>query len=247
MNSISGVGNSIFQMPNSSYGVRKPDPEEAAQRLFEQLDTSGQGYIEKSDLASVLEKVVSVSQGSSLESDETDLDELFSQIDTDGDGKITEQELTNSFVTLDEQINDLFSQMRMKEAMSGMAPPPPPPPEGVEGENDVGFTEEELMAQLDEIGDSDPQRSSLIENILANFDEADTDGDGRVNLQEAMAFDQGSVGSAVTSEDSDSTSANVSDTSLDEKVALQIIRLLHAYGFGSGTEDESSSVLSVDV
>jgi Ca2+-binding EF-hand superfamily protein len=234
MNGISGVGSSIYQMQNSSYGMRKPDPEEAAQRLFEKLDTSGQGYIEKSDLASVLEQ----------KSDGTDLDELFTQIDTDGDGKVTEQELTTSFVTLDEQINDLFSQMRMKEAMGGM---PPPPPEGVEGENDVGFTEEELMAQLDEIGDSDPQRSTLIENILANFDEADTDGDGRVSHQEAMTFDQGGTGSTVASEDSDSASTNASVTNLDEKVALQIVRLMQAYGLGGGTEDESSPALSVDV
>jgi Ca2+-binding EF-hand superfamily protein len=242
MNGISGIGNSIYQMQNT-YGMRKPDPEEAVQRLFEQLDSTGQGYIEKSDLVSAMEKVSSVSQASNLDTDESDLNELFSQIDTDGDGKVTKEELTNSFVQLDEQINNLFSQMRMNETMGGMQPPPPPPPEGGEGKTDAGFSAEELTAQLEEIGDSDNQRSTLIENILANFDEADTNGDGRVNLEEAMAFDQNSTGSANESEDL----ANTSTNSLDEKVMLQIVRLMQAYNLGGGAEDDALSTLAVDV
>jgi Ca2+-binding EF-hand superfamily protein len=246
MNSISGIGSGNYQM-QSMYGMKKPNPEEAAQRLFEQLDSSGQGYIEKSDLVSAMEKVSSSSQASGLETDESDLDALFSQIDTDGDGKVTEEELTNSFVMLDEQINNLFSQMRMEEATSGMPPPPPPPPEGAEGQNDVGFTEAELTAQLEEIGDSDSQRSTLIENILANFDEADTDGDGRVNLEEAMAFDQNSAESTSGSEGLVSSSTSASETSLDQKVMLQIMRLMQAYNLGGGSEDATSSTLAVDV
>jgi Ca2+-binding EF-hand superfamily protein len=246
MNGISGIGSNFYQMQNMS-GMRKPDPEEAAQRLFDQLDSTGQGYIEKSDLASVLEKVSSSSEASNLDTDEADLDELFSQMDTDGDGKVTEEELTNSFIQLDEQISDLFSQMRMNEAMGGMEPPPPPPPEGGEGENDVGFTIEELTAQLEEIGDSDSQRSTLIENIIANFDEADTDGDGRVNLEEAMAFDQSSSTSASQSDDLASTSTSASEADLNDKVMLQIMRLMQAYNLGGSAEESTSSTLSVDV
>jgi Ca2+-binding EF-hand superfamily protein len=238
MNGISGLGSGVYQM-QSTYGMRKPDPEEAAQRLFEQLDSTGQGYIEKSDLVSAMEQVSSSSEASRLDSDESDLDALFSQIDSDGDGKVTEEELTNSFVMLDEQINNLFSQMRMEEATGGMQPPPPPPPEETEGKNDAGFTEEELTAQLEEIGDSDSQRSTLIENILANFDEADTDGDGRVNLEEAMAFDQNGAESA--------SSTSTSEASLDDKVMLQIMRLMQAYNLGGSAEDSTSSTLAVDV
>jgi Ca2+-binding EF-hand superfamily protein len=245
MNSISGIGSGFYQMHNT-YGMKKPDPEEAAQRLFEQLDSTGQGYIEKSDLVSALEKVSSSSEASNLDTDEADLDELFSQMDTDGDGKVTEEELTNSFILLDEQINDLFSQMRMNEAMGEMQPPPPPPPEGTEGTNNAGFTIEELTAQLEEIGDSDSQRATLIENIIANFDEADTDGDGRVNLEEAMAFDQNG-GSTSASDDVASTSTDTQEMSLDEKVMLQIVRLMQAYNLDGSTGNEVSSTLSVDV
>jgi Ca2+-binding EF-hand superfamily protein len=55
-----------------------------------------QGYIQKSDLASVLEKVVSVSKGSTLKSDNPDIDELLSKIDTDGNGKVRNR--TNQYV-----------------------------------------------------------------------------------------------------------------------------------------------------
>jgi hypothetical protein len=56
----------------------------------------------------------------------------------------SETELTNTFIALDQQINDLFSQMRIMHVKNGN-----------QGANDAGFTEGELMAQLDEIGDSD--------------------------------------------------------------------------------------------
>jgi Ca2+-binding EF-hand superfamily protein len=182
MNGISSLSGSM-NMPQNMYGMRRPSPEEAAQQLFSELDTSGQGYIELSDLESAFQQVSSISSASNVDTDESDLEELFSQLDSDGDGKITEQEFTDSLAKIDQQMNELFAQMRMQEAMGNMPPPPPPPPA-----NDEGFTAEELSAQLEEIGDSDSERSTLIQSILDNFDEADSDGDGKVNLEEAMAY-----------------------------------------------------------
>lgn len=183
MNGISSMSGGMSMLQNM-YGMQRPSPEEAAQQLFSELDTSGQGYIEISDLESAFQKVSSVSTTSSVETDGSDLEELFTQLDSDGDGKVTEQEFTDSLAQLDKQMNELFAQMRMHEAMGGMPPPPPPP------ENDEGFTAEELSAQLEEIGDSDSERSTLIQSIIDNFDDADTDGDGKVNLEEAMAYGQ---------------------------------------------------------
>jgi Ca2+-binding EF-hand superfamily protein len=181
MNGISGMSGGMSMLQNM-YGMQRPSPEEAALKLFAELDTSGQGYIELSDLELAFQQVSSVSSSSSVETDGSDLEELFSQIDSDGDGKVTEEELTDSLTKLDQQMSDLFAQMRMGEAMSSMPPPPPPP------ENDEGFTEEELTAQLEEIGDSDSERSTMIQSILNNFAEADSDGDGKVNMEEAMAY-----------------------------------------------------------
>jgi hypothetical protein len=127
------------------------------------------------------------------------------------------------------------------------AMPPPPPPEEMSGSDDVGFTKEELSAQLEEIGDSDEKRSTLIENIIANFDEADSDGDGRVNMAEAMAFDQ-------TDEDASRSTTEVSsdlaaaDREISEQITLQLMRLMQAYNLGGGFETEATtSSLSVSV
>ncbi|MET0070500.1 MAG: EF-hand domain-containing protein [Candidatus Thiodiazotropha sp.] len=243
MNGISGIGG-MNQM-QAFHGARRPDPEEMAQQLFSRLDASDQGYIGKSDLLSALETVSSVTEPSGPDNDDSALDELFTQLDSDGDGKVTEEEFTDSMVRIDQQINGLFSQMRMNEAMTGMAPPPPPPPpEGMNGTEDLGFTKEELQAQLEGIGNSDEKRSTLIENIIANFEEADSDGDGRVNLNEAMAFDQS--GSEATENSSTSIASNT-DMELSEKVMLQIMRLMQSYNLGGDAESDAASSLSVTV
>jgi hypothetical protein len=245
MNGISGIGSGMGLMQNI-YGMRKPDSDELAQQLFSKLDTSGQGYIEKSDLQSAFSNVSETSETSNLSTDESDLDELFSQLDSDNDGKITEQELSDSLAQIDEQINDLFSQMRMNETQGQMMPPPPPPPppEGEAEMDDIGFTEEELTAQLEEIGDSDSTRSTLIENILADFEAADADGDGRVNLEEAMAFDQ--TNSDSSNEPGIASGVTSSDTeTLNEKVMMQMMRLVQAYSLGGQAENETSSTLNI--
>jgi hypothetical protein len=110
--------------------------------------------------------------------------------------------------------------------------------------DDIGFTEEELTAQLEEIGDSDSTRSTLIENILADFEAADTDGDGRVNLEEAMAFDQ--TNSDSSNEPGIASGVTSSDTeTLNEKVMMQMMRLVQAYSLGGQAENETSSTLNI--
>jgi Ca2+-binding EF-hand superfamily protein len=225
-------------------GMQRPSPLQSAQSLFNELDSSGQGYIEISDLQTAFEKISSLSSTSATQSEDTDIGELFSQLDSDDDGKVTQQEFTDSLALIDEQIQAVFSEMRRDEAM-GMMPPPPPPPDEAAGD-DMGFTKEELTEQLESIGESDSERASLIANIIENFDEADTDGDGRVNLQEAMAFDSGNTVTN-SSDSSDTASATSSDTSqnLDDKVALQLMRLLEAYNIGANSDVESTTSLSV--
>lgn len=196
MNGISGISSS--SMMQSLFSGYKRDSSQTMQNLFSELDTSGQGYLEKTDLQTAFNKVTSTTATSGQLEDESNIDELFSQLDTDGDGKVTKQEFTDSLARIDEQINSLFSAMRMNEAKGGM----PPPPSDRNGEN--GFTAEELSAQLAEIGSNDNERSSLISNILENFDQADSNGDGKVSFEEAMAFDQGDTG----------TSASMNETTL---------------------------------
>ncbi len=159
-------------------------------QLFSRLDSKGQGYLEKSDFAAAFSAIG--------ESDESTIADVFAVLDGDSDGKVTESEFSSTLSQLQQELDSQFTQMRMQgmagqgpQGMAGGMPPPPPP-------NDEGFTEDELTAQLEEIGDSDSDRASLISDIVANFEAADTDSDGKVSFQEAMAYKNEQAGETDT-------------------------------------------------
>lgn len=208
---ISGIGNSS-----------------SMSQLFSRLDSKSQGYLEKSDLASAFS---AISGG-----DESAVDDVFAALDGDSDGKVTESEFASSLSKLQEELDAQFGQMRMHgmgghgpQGMGGMPPPPPP--------DDEGFTQEELEAQLSEIGASDSKRSSLISDIVSNFEAADADSDGKVSFQEAMAYKDEQQASGGASEQA-STQPTASEES---QVMMKIMQLMQAYG---QPESSASSLLS---
>ncbi|MBS1210400.1 MAG: calcium-binding EF-h [Proteobacteria bacterium] len=219
-----------------------------ASSLFSKLDTKNQGYIDKTDLQSALS---SLSSSSST----TSVDDVFASLDSNQDGKVTESELATSLQTLADQIESQLNSMRMDSAMSAAGSmPPPPPPSDSDSQNDSGFTKAELTSQLSEIGSSDSKRSSLISNIVANFDEADTDGDGKVTMKEAMAYDQASSSSSTTSStavtasstSSDSSSTSSSTSEDDLALMLRLVQLAQSYGaFNTDSNSTKISLLSV--
>jgi hypothetical protein len=248
MSSIGAIGGNSSMMMQGMRGMKRPDPAEMAESLFAKLDTSGQGYIQKSDLQAAFDKVSSTSSSSNV-------DELFSQLDSDSDGKVTQQEFSATLKQVAEQLDNQFMSMRMNGGMpggggmGGMGGMPPPPPGGAD---DAGFTKDELSSQLEEIGSSDNKRSSLIASIIENFDAADTDGDGKVSFIEAMAFDQAnaataSSGTSATGASGDGSTAAATSAAddLNAKVMLQIMRLMHAYNIGDDSGSAASSRLSV--
>jgi len=193
----------------------------AASYLFSKIDTSGKGYINEDDLVSAFSSLTSTS--------ETNASDVFTQLDSNSDGKVTESEFSSAL----EALNSQYDASRMQGAM-----PPPPPPEG-----DAGFTEEELTSQLEEIGDTDSARSTLISSILENFDAADANQDGTVSNTEAMAYAKANDITTNASSDSSSSSSPDSDnTSVsDARVYQQIMELMRAYGpQGSGDSFLSS-------
>lgn len=216
MSSIGAVGSNSM-MTQGMGGRRRPDPAEMAEKLFAQLDTDGQGYIEQSDLQQALNKVGAAGESSSAAS-------LFSQLDGNSDGKVTKDEFASALQAAAEQLDSQFANLRLQQG--GMPPAPPPG-------NDAGFTKEELSSQLSEIGTSDSKRASLISNIVDNFDKADTDGDGKVSFKEAMVYDQGSSASAGGSTSATGSSSTAEDASL--KLMQQIMRLMHAYNLDNGS------------
>ena len=238
MSSVSGIStSSIASLYSEQTAQRrqKPDAATMAEDLFAKLDTSGKGYIEQSDLTSALSSTSSTStEGTASAS------EIFSQLDSDGDGKVTQDELKTSIQKLAESLDSQFDAMRMQ---AGMPPPPPP------SESDAGFTEEELTDQLAEIGSTDSARSSLISNVVNNFDAADTNEDGKVSFQEAIAYDKANPTSS-SSAATDSTSSTDSTTSAtsvassdntDAQVFRQLMELLRTYG---ESDDSTKNLLS---
>lgn len=120
--SIGSVGSSVSTMMQA---MKRPDPAKMAEDLFSKLDTSSQGYIQKSDLQTAFNTISSDSSSSA--------NDLFSKLDTDGDNKVTKQEFTDGLKNLANQfdsaaMNQYRSDSAQKDDMGGMPPPPPPPP-----------------------------------------------------------------------------------------------------------------------
>ena len=248
MTSMSGISNSSAMMQGMSgmRAMQRPDPAQMAENLFTQLDTSGQGYLQKADLQSAFDNLSSSGAGSSNSS--TNVDDLFASLDTNSDGKVTKDEFADSLKKLQDSLEQQFQDGRMQMAiqaggMNGMGGMPPPQPP--QGENDEGFTKDELSSQLKEIGSSDSARSSQISSIVQNFDKADTNTDGKVSFQEAMAYQQSTTSqqSTATSEDSTTASSASSTGNSETKVMMQIMKLMHAYMANNSAS--TSSTLSV--
>ena len=234
MSSISSI--SSYGVANSYSGTfgmqrpQRPSAEEMASDLFSKLDSSGKGYIQESDLESALSAIIGSSSSSSTDTTGTaSASEIFSQLDSDGDGKVTEDEMASGFQKLADALDSQFEQSRMQGAM-----PPPPPPQ-----NDTGFTKDELTEQLSEIGSNDSGRASFISNVVENFDAADTNGDGKVTFQEAMAYNESSSSSSTTNSGSSTTSSQVTDA----QVFRQLMDLLRTYDTGNDAPKNTLSTL----
>ena len=222
---ISGIGNAS----------------QMSSRLFSALDTKNQGYLEKSDFVSAYSKI-------SGDSSESSVDDVFSALDGDSDGKVTESEFASTLSKLQEELDGQFNQMRMQgkggqggpQGMGGM-PPPPPPQAGA-----AGFSKDELNSQLQKVGSSDSESTSLLSKVAENFEEADTDQDGKVSFTEAMAYQQSSEQAASNDATANAQARNEANNS-DSQLMFKIMQLMHAYGSSSGNGDGSaaSSLLSV--
>lgn len=186
-----------------------------ASSLFTKLDTKKQGYFEIDDLKSAFDKI---------QDTQSDAQDVFSQLDADGDGKVTQSELTSSMQSIADSLDNQFNDMRMSMAMAGMGMMPPAPPA-----EDAGFSKDELQSQLDEIGSSDSKRESLLSKIVANFDDADADGDGKVSFTEAMAYDQSS-----------SDGAKSASLAMDQNTLFtKVLQMLQAYNHFSDSSKGS--------
>jgi Ca2+-binding EF-hand superfamily protein len=114
------------------------------------------------------------------------LAENFDEADVNGDGKVTH----------DEAMNYQSEQSGSEQTMAQGAMPPPPPPNG--SGDDSGFTQEELTEMA---ASEDSPMAGLFSQLAENFDAADTNEDGTVSQQEAMAFQQSAESSSTENSD----------------------------------------------
>ena len=232
MSSISSIGSSILASlysSNSSKSSKTGSSSSAIENLFAQLDTTGKGYLEKSDLSTAFSQISGTSSSTSTSSSSTaSVDDVFAKLDSNRDGKVTEDELSTGLDALAAELDSQFNEMRM----GGGTPPPPP-------SSDSGFSKDQLTQQLSDISSSsDSTRSDLLTKIVANFDSADSNSDGKVSFQEAQAYDQSSKATA--------SSATGSTTSSDLAIMKRIMELMDAYALTSGTDSSSvANTLSV--
>ncbi|KAB2969301.1 MAG: EF-hand domain-containing protein [Zoogloea sp.] len=242
---------SIGSYSSASAAFTRPDPSQMASKLFSKLDTKGQGYIEESDLQSAFSQVFSATGSSSASSDASS---LFSALDSDSNGQVTESEFSSSLQKLADALDSQAFGSRMSGGMGGMGGagamggmPPPPREEG-----DAGLTKDQLSSQLEEIGSTDSQRSSLISNVVANFEAADANGDGKVSRAEAMAYQQSSsssTSSASSGSTTDTTSATTSGTSstahAEARMMHRLMELMRAYGTDADSTSGTGSSVAV--
>ena len=216
INSISGGG---FSMMMS--GTKRPDPSKMVDDLFSKLDTTGKGYLTKSDLQSASTQLPgSDSSNSTAASSSANVDELFKKLDANGDGKITKDELTSGL----KQLADAFGK-------AGAPPAGGTPPSGSDNAKSTSSTS----------GTSSTQSSSTTKT----YDPADTNQDGTVSAQERTAYALKQLASQLHSSASSTPSNSASSTSMssDAKIFKQITDIMRAYG--SSDSGSNNSGLSV--
>lgn len=202
-NAIGGIGGNSSMMMQGMGRMQRQDPAKMAEELFAKLDTSGKGYIEQSDLQTAFQSIPA-SSGASAE-------DVFASLDGDSDGKVTRQEMSDSIKKLTDALDSQFQSMRMSGGMGGMGMR--------KGGDDAGSTQADLTSQLASIGNPDSNRANMVSSLLDNFDQVDSNGDGKVNREEVQSYKQ-------------SIQNTTTNTSGEAQVLMQIMNLAQAYGIG---------------
>lgn len=145
-----------------------------AGKMFDALDTKKQGYLSEADIQSALSSTPSTSSSAK---------DVLAALDGDGDGKVTKAEFTDAIDKMAQQLGEQMMRSRIAHGRGPAGPPAGKPP-SVDG---AGFTKDELSAMASKAS-SNSAKSQSLQSLVANFDAADTDGDGKVSFAEARAF-----------------------------------------------------------
>jgi len=229
--SINSIGSSSYASMQNMQPMQKPDPSKMAEDLFSKLDTKGQGYLEKTDLETALSKINDTSGGSSS------ADQMFAKFDSDGDGKVTKEEMTATLEQIASELDGPFPRMRLQE--QGNEGMPPPPPSGGQ-QIDQGLTKDQLAEMASDTNSLNSSVSEMFSQLANNFSAADTNGDGKVTHDEAMAYQQANSSNKTGQSSASSNSTSSSQVS-DLQFMKNIMQILHAYD----SEDSQSQGYNV--
>lgn len=116
------------------------------------------------------------------------------------------------------------------------------PPPATSNEADEGFTVEELTS-LAKSEETDSKRAALMTSLTANFDTADTDGNGKVTHSEAMAYEksQKKLANSALQETRSTRTTNSTETS-DRSLQSQMMAMMRLYNTTAGNATTSSSL-----
>jgi hypothetical protein len=202
MSNIGSIGSSGYAMM-----PQRPDPAKMTDALFAKLDTTGKGYLEKSDLQSALNPTDS----------KTSVDAAFAKLDSNSDGKLTKSEVSDGIKKLADALGNQLNQTRMGQgpAVGKGGPPPPPPPNKSASSSD----------------------SSSSTSSNTSIDPADSNGDGTVSAQEALAY--ADKKSTTTETSSSGSSTSLTATNQAGKSLKLIMGMMSAY---NNTESNNSNL-----
>jgi Ca2+-binding EF-hand superfamily protein len=230
-----------------------------ADALFAKLDGDGNGKVTKEEMSATIQKIASEldgpaprmrmqgapppqggtppqggqsAQGTSSASG-TSSSQSDDPADTNGDGTVSASEslayeLSQAASSTDTSSSTTSSaDAQLMQMLTGKMPPP-----RGSGQDDPGFSKDELTSMSQELSSTDSKRSKAMSDIASNFDAADTDGDGKVNGSEARAYEKSKEAS---------TSSSSSASTSDAQFMKQMMQLLQSYGGVDQTETSSFS------
>ena len=192
--------------------------------FFSKLDTKNQGYLEVTDLETAFGNIASTSSTGATNSDSTSsstgstnttgnntsINDLFKKLDSDGDGKVTKSEFSDGIKKLSDALETQFNVRRTRGAEGSRPPPPPPPPEGGDDTDQTGLDKTQLTDLSAEVGKTNSSAGAALSQVAQNFEAADTNQDGKVSLQETLAYLEKTT---TTNTQASSTSATASTAS----------------------------------
>jgi hypothetical protein len=142
-------------------------------------------------------------------------------------------------------MQDLMAALHQAGGGSGSNLPPPPDfgnghsSSGVDSRSGPAFTKDQLTSMSEEVGSSDSKRSEFMSELAANFDEADTNSDGKIDGKEAIAFGQANS--------SHSSSSSTLAYQGGASISADIQSLIQQLSSSSSTDSSSSNSSQSDL